>query len=107
MGAGNHEVTANPNSRSACNTSKGADQVDETFVQVLFGGVHASGALSGVASGSSNGVAFSAGGGLDDRLNRHFTVRILQPEYLYTHIPNGVNDHQNSLRFSSGVVFHF
>jgi outer membrane immunogenic protein len=77
------------------------------FVQVLFGGAHASGTLSGTRSGSSNGFAFSAGGGLDVGISRHVAARLFQTEYLFTHIPNGVNDHQNNFRFSSGIVVRF
>jgi peptidoglycan-associated lipoprotein len=74
------------------------------FAQVLFGGAHASGALSGTASGSSNGFAFAAGGGVDMSLNRRIALRLLQTDYLLTRVPNGVNDNQNSLRVASGVV---
>lgn len=77
------------------------------FAQVLLGGAHASGALSGTTSGSSNGFAFSAGGGLDLGLSRRFAWRMFQTEYFLTHIPNGVNDHQNNFRLSSGLVIRF
>jgi peptidoglycan-associated lipoprotein len=77
------------------------------FAQVLAGGVHASGTLSGNSSGSSNGFAFAAGGGLDESLSRHIALRLFQPEYLYTHIPNGSNNHQNNFSISSGLVIRF
>jgi hypothetical protein len=60
--------------------------------------------LSGTASGSSNGFAFAAGGGVDMSLNRRIALRLLQTDYLLTRVPNGVNDNQNSLRVASGVV---
>jgi peptidoglycan-associated lipoprotein len=74
------------------------------FIQALFGVAHASGALSGTLSGSSTGFAFATGGGLDLGLNRRFTWRLIQTEYLLTRAPNQANDHQNNFRFTSGIV---
>ncbi len=77
------------------------------FAQVLLGGAHASGSLSGASSGSSNGFAFAVGGGANLGLNRRLSWRLFQTEYLLTTAPNGNNDHQNSFRLTSGVVIRF
>lgn len=77
------------------------------FVQTVLGVAHASGALSGTASGSSNGFAWAAGGGLDLELSHRLSWRMFQGEYLFTRIPNGVNDRQNIFRLRSGLVIHW
>lgn len=80
------------------------------FGQVLIGGAHASGGLYGTGNGyngSSNGLAMTAGGGLDVNVSPHFAVRLLQADYLMTRLTNGVNDRQNSLSLSAGIVFRF
>lgn len=80
------------------------------FGQALFGGAHANGSLapgSPAIPGSPNVFAMTAGGGVDIMLNRHFAVRAAQVDYFLTRLKNGVNDHQNNLRFSAGVVFRF
>jgi outer membrane immunogenic protein len=77
------------------------------FAQVLLGGAHASGSMapgnSGIP-GSPNAFATAAGGGVDLRLSRHFAFRLIQADYYYTRLPNGVNDHQNNLRIGAGLL---
>jgi outer membrane immunogenic protein len=77
------------------------------FAQVLLGGAHASGSMapgnSGIP-GSPNAFAMAAGGGIDLRLSRHFALRIIQADYYYTRLANGVNDHQNNLRIGVGLL---
>lgn len=80
------------------------------FAQVLFGGVHASDGLfpSGLTvKNSANSFAMSAGGGLQVGLNRRFSLRVLQAEYLYTRLPNLLDGYQNSYRIGAGVVLRF
>jgi peptidoglycan-associated lipoprotein len=80
------------------------------FAQFLVGGAHGSGTALGSTlgvSGSSNGFAMSAGGGLDWKATRHVSVRLFQAEYLNTRLPNAVNNIQNNFRLTVGVVFHF
>jgi outer membrane immunogenic protein len=81
------------------------------FGQVLVGVAHSSGSLvSGQNPTVSNaGAAFAgmAGGGLDLGAGRRFSLRIIEADYLATTFQNGVNDHQNNLRLSAGVVLHF
>ncbi len=83
------------------------------FAQVLAGGAHAGGALvagnTPAATGSSVVFASNVGGGLDLRPHpdSHFSLRLVEADYLVTLFHNGQNDHQNILRLSAGVVFHF
>lgn len=78
------------------------------FGQVLFGGAHLSGGVSGVSS-SDNAFAMTVGGGVDVRLTRRFSLRPAQVDYLLTRFKEGTagNQNQNNLRVSTGVVFHF
>jgi outer membrane immunogenic protein len=80
------------------------------FAQVLIGGAHASGSVapgSSLVGGSANAFAMLAGGGLDIGLNRHFAIRAVEADYFMTRFSNGVNDRQNNLRLSAGVVVRF
>jgi len=81
------------------------------FGQVLAGIAHSSGSLvSGqnpTVSNSGGAFAAIAGGGLDLHLSHHFSVRLIEADYLVTTFDNGINDHQNNFRLNAGVVFHF
>lgn len=83
----------------------------KAFGQVLAGAAHASGSLAeGSNPAATNaGAAFAAnvGGGLDLKLNRMLSLRLIDANYLVTTFDNGSNDHQNNLRLSAGVVLHF
>ncbi len=83
----------------------------QPFGQALIGLAHSGGTLvQGQAAKVSNaGAAFAAnlGGGLDLRLSRRFSWRVVEADYLLTTFDNGSNDHQNNLRISAGAVFHF
>lgn len=80
------------------------------FVQFLLGGAHASGDLApgtrGIP-GSANAFALTTGSGVDIRLTGHFALRVIQADYYYTRFTNGLNDHQNNLRLSEGLIFRF
>jgi peptidoglycan-associated lipoprotein len=80
------------------------------FAQGLFGGSLGSGTLYGpnaTTSGSASGFSLSAGGGLDWKVSRRVSVRLIQAEYMLTRFPNSTDNDQNNLRISAGVVFHF
>lgn len=80
------------------------------YGQVLLGGAHTSNGYfpSGTASSNSaNAFALTLGGGLDIVVAEHVAIRAGQVEYFYTRFPNGVNQDQNNLRVSAGVVFRF
>ncbi len=72
------------------------------FAQVLFGG--ARGTLGGAfGSGSNNGFAYSAGGGVDLGLTRHLALR---PQLDYIGMRFSGNN-VNTVRGSFGIVIRF
>lgn len=75
------------------------------FGEVLFGGYHES--LAGYVN-SYSGVAMLAGGGVDVKVARQFSVRAVQVDWLYTRPPNAaVFLKANSVRIATGVVYRF
>jgi outer membrane immunogenic protein len=85
----------------------------ERFVpigQILLGRAHASGTFapgSAGNAGSPTAFAMATGVGLDVEMSERFAVRLLQADYYLTQFVNGVNDHQNNLRISTGLIFRF
>jgi outer membrane immunogenic protein len=81
------------------------------FGQVLVGVAHSSGSLveGSDASTASSGAAFASlmGGGVDLHATHHFSIRLVEADYLLTTFYNGSNNHQNNLRISTGVVLRF
>jgi outer membrane protein OmpA-like peptidoglycan-associated protein len=84
------------------------------FVQVLFGGIHASEeSLCPTCTASlpaENSFALTAGGGLDVRLRHRLAIRIIQAEYVMSRFENldtGSTQAQNNVRLSTGIVFRF
>jgi hypothetical protein len=96
------------------------------FGHGLFGGAHSSlGAgvnipiIGGISTGITGATAFAMafGGGVDIGLAKHFAIRAAQVDYIYTHfnsldalttgLSTTTTGHQNSFRYSAGVVFRF
>jgi len=81
------------------------------FGQVLVGATRATGTLvlAPTPAALNSNLEFSAviGGGVDLHTSRHISLRLAEADYFVTTFENGVNDHQNNLRLSSGLVFHF
>ena len=75
------------------------------YAQVLLGG---SDELSNYAFvRNSQAFAVSGGGGVSRLLSRHFAWNIVEVDYVYSRLPNAVNDHQNDLRVTTGLAFRF
>jgi opacity protein-like surface antigen len=86
------------------------------FFDVNFGAVRVSLSCSSntTCSGTSygkNAFGMTVGGGFDIRLNKKFSLRPIQAEYLYTRFGNSCpytvctqNNNQNSFRLKSGIV---
>ena len=71
--------------------------------QVLLGGLMTS---SGIAQiGWQSHFAMTAGGGVDFKVSKHFSIRPVQAAYLLATIPDGLNNRQNNFRFGAGMVF--
>jgi peptidoglycan-associated lipoprotein len=81
------------------------------FGQVLAGGEHAGGSLvegpTPAATDPGAVFAMNIGGGLDRRLNAHWSLRVIEGDYLLTRSSNRINDFQNNLRLSTGFVYRF
>jgi peptidoglycan-associated lipoprotein len=81
------------------------------FGEALVGASHASGSLvegnTPAAQDGSLRFASNVGGGLDYWLNDHWSLRVLQADYLLTTYSNRTNNHQNNLRLGIGAAFHF
>jgi hypothetical protein len=75
------------------------------FAQLRLGGVWTSSGIEQI--GWQNHFAMTAGGGIDVKLSKHFSIRPVQAEYFLTKIPDGLNNRQNNFRFSAGIVFRF
>ncbi|QHN05214.1 OmpA family protein [Granulicella sp. WH15] len=80
------------------------------FGQALFGIGHGSDSYfpTGTTySTSATNFALQAGGGVDFSLNRRFSVRAFDVEYLRTTFPNGSTNTQQQLMVGAGVVVKF
>jgi opacity protein-like surface antigen len=81
------------------------------YGQVLLGGVHSSFTVEGSggsggsgSSGSANAFGMKLGGGLDWNVSPHFSVRLAEFNYDFTHFGGQT---QNNFDYSAGVVWHF
>jgi peptidoglycan-associated lipoprotein len=83
----------------------------QPYGQVLVGAGHASGSITqGANPAAANAGLFFAtntGGGVDLRIGRRLSLRLLEADYLLTTLQNGSDNRQNVLRLSSGVVIRF
>jgi peptidoglycan-associated lipoprotein len=81
------------------------------FGEVLVGVARASGTLVQVSTPAAGDPYFvfasNIGGGLDRRLTPHWSLRLVEADYLLTTYNNAVNGHQNNLRLSTGAVYRF
>jgi hypothetical protein len=96
------------------------------FAHALFGEAHSStGAgvsfpiIGGISTGltSANAFAMAFGGGVDFGLTKHIALRAAQVDLIRTQfnatdalttgLSTSLNNHQNSLRYSAGVVIRF
>ena len=79
------------------------------FVQGLVGAVHGFDAPFPNGSGttrSANALSVFAGGGLDLSVSRKLAFRLFQVDYGLNQLPNNVNNRENLLRVSAGIVFY-
>jgi hypothetical protein len=72
------------------------------FAQTLAGLAHANAAARGFPDYHES-LAWTAGGGLDYRINGRASLRLVQGEYLQTRLGVGV---QHNFRLGLGIVFH-
>ena len=80
------------------------------YGQFLAGAVWASNSVFPGPRGattSANSSVIETGGGLNIYLGRSISFRVMEADYIMTHLPNNANNTQSDLRLSDGVVFHF
>ena len=73
------------------------------YVHALFGVARSAASGFGIST-TDAAFAMALGGGADLKLNRAFTIRLFQVDYLPTRF---FNDRQDNARISTGIVFHF
>ena len=59
---------------------------------------------------TENAFSMRAGGGLDYRISRHFSVRAVEVDYILTRFPSlstGSRENQSSIAASAGIIFTF
>ena len=84
------------------------------FVHALFGGVRLTGSESGV-SVSRNGFATMVGGGVDYKVIKPLSIRVIDVDWLYYHFGSTTIadvavpsfSQSNNVRITAGVVFRF
>jgi len=73
------------------------------FAHASLGAVHGSAGYLGISKSDTH-FAFALGGGVDVKLSRKVSLRVVQADYLPT---NFLNLRQDNIRVSSGLVFRF
>lgn len=58
-------------------------------------------------SSAANSLAFQLGGGMDVPVAHHFSVRVIEADWLHTQLPNSDTNVQNNLRLGAGIVLRF
>ncbi len=59
------------------------------------------------SSSSATGFIYAVGGGSEMTVSRKFSARLLELDYMRTTLPNNVNNWQNHLKISAGLIYHF
>jgi peptidoglycan-associated lipoprotein len=80
------------------------------FGEALFGRVFAFNSIFPIPGGvlsSKDATAVQTGGGLNIQLSKHFGLRPLQVDYVYTNFPNNASNTQNDVSVSWGASYHF
>lgn len=83
------------------------------FAHVLVGGTHltASGSASGMTvSVSDNGITFVLGGGVDLKLEKSISLRLVQADWVDYHFSSallGTSNSAGTFKIATGVVFTF
>jgi peptidoglycan-associated lipoprotein len=107
-GTGQTLFTALAGPRRSIILGRGERRKISAFAQALLGDVHASDGLfpSGPKiESSADSFALSTGGGLEAGLNHGISLRLIQADYLYTHLPNHYDSYESSFRIGAGVAF--
>ena len=75
------------------------------YAQALLGGAKEDVNFQFTINRNSFGVL--GGGGVTTRLKNHIGLNIIEADYVYTQIPNAINDRQNDIRVATGIIYRF
>lgn len=75
------------------------------YAQILFGGAKENVNFDFKINRQS--FAVLGGGGVSMPLKRKWGLNLVEVDYVYTRIPNAVNNTQNNMRITTGVTYHF
>ena len=75
------------------------------YAQVLLGGAREDVNFEFTINRNAFGVL--AGGGVTTKLRNRFGLTLGEVDWIYTRIPNAVNNRQNDLRIVTGFTYHF
>jgi outer membrane protein OmpA-like peptidoglycan-associated protein len=82
----------------------------ELFGQLLLGVARGSDSYFPTGDSSTttaSSFALTTGGGLDYLISKHFSIRLFNAQYLRSQLPNNVDNEQNELMLSAGLVYRF
>jgi outer membrane immunogenic protein len=74
------------------------------YAQVMLGGAKEN--VNFEFTINRNSFAVLAGGGVTTRLSSKFGMTLGEVDWIYSRIPNAVNNRQNNLRIAVGVTYH-
>jgi hypothetical protein len=63
--------------------------------------------VNGVIATSASALTYAGGGGINFHIYHRFDLRLIEAHYVISKLPNGGTNQQNTLRFGSGLNFHF
>ncbi len=75
------------------------------YGQVMLGGAKED--VNIVFDINRNAFGVLAGGGVTTPLKHKFGLTIIEGDWIYTRIPNAVNNRQNDIRIATGITYHF
>jgi hypothetical protein len=87
----------------------GSKRETRLFAEGLAGAVRGFDSVFPVPSGvADRASAFSmqVGGGLDVAISKHFALRAIEADWVYTLLPNNSTNTQNHLRLAVGLTYH-
>jgi outer membrane protein OmpA-like peptidoglycan-associated protein len=82
----------------------------ELFGQLHLGVAHGSDSYfptGNTYTTSASSFTLTTGGGLDYLFSKHFSIRLFDAQYLRSQLPNNVDNEQNELMLSAGLVYRF
>jgi len=74
------------------------------YAQILIGGAKED--VNFQFTINRNSFGFLGGGGVTMALRHRFGLTLGEVDWVYTRIPNAINDRQNDLRIATGITYH-